>query len=123
MKNVFPVRIYAREIGHSAMSPPLAQKIWSRLREKTSWYACDMEITSPTSLTLFVYDMSDSYWGGIGKKILTREIDVFTVEEQILLSEHVLTIYSNAAAAEFDKRQLAAQEKKILKIREEMFGV
>jgi hypothetical protein len=123
MKNVFPKRIYAHDRGSWVDSPQLAKKIWLRIKEKHSWYACDMEITSPTTLTLFVYDMADSCHGGIGNKICSKEVTGLTADEQVMLNEYVLNIYSNAAAAEFDKRQLAAQEKKILKIRKEMFGV
>lgn len=125
MKNVFPKRFYADDRGSWACSPELAKTIWMRLREKEklSWYACDMQITSPTSLTLFAYDMADSCYGGIGKRIFTQEITELTPDEQLMLDEHVLHMYSDAAAAEFDNRQLAAQEKKILKIRKEMFGV
>lgn len=74
-------------------------------------------------MTLFAYDMENMCYGGIGKQIYTKEITELTPDEQVMLGKYVLQMYSDAAAAEFDKRQLAAQEKKILKIRKEMFGV
>lgn len=123
MKNVFPKHIYANDMETWVQSPELAKCIWLRLREKLSWYACDMTITSPKSLILYVYDMENSFRGGIGKKIFTKEITEFEPDEQVMLDQYVLRMYNDAACEEFDKRQNAAQNKKILKIRKEMFGV
>lgn len=72
-----------------------------RKTRRVAWnfYACDIKITSPTSLTLFVYDIADSFSGGIGRKLefLTRKITEFTPDEKVLLDKYVLDIYTTAA--------------------------
>jgi hypothetical protein len=105
--------------------PALAKKIWARLRvENTiSWYACDCEITSPTSVTLFVYDIGSAYHGGIGRKTFEANVTEFTEEEKEILNAHVMVLYTRAADNELERREEKLREAEVVKIRKELFGV
>lgn len=129
-RDVFPVRYYAQDMGTWVNSPELALSIWHRLRldinrfpRKLIWYAVDMEVLSPGSVNLFVYEMADSFSGGIGKKIYEETITEFTVVEEIMLQRLVEGIYTSAAEDELLRREDEERMKKILEIRKEMFGV
>jgi len=125
---VFPHRTYAHDMGSWIQDDELAKKIWARLRldpklKLIHWYACDLTVTSPMSITLYVYDMENSLSGGIGNKIFEAAVTDFAPNEKILLGKYVLDIYTKAAAKEFDQREMDKMNLKILKVRKELFGV
>lgn len=122
-RNIFPNRYYARENGYLVESIELAKKVWQRLPERKPWYAADMEILSPTSIRLFIYDMADSYSGGIGKRIFEKVIDKLTPDEQIILDRMVMAMYSYVAERQLRQTEQTKRDKKILKLRRKMFGV
>lgn len=128
--NVFPYRVYARDMGLWVQSPDLAQAVWHRLRvdpnkwpRRLTWYAADMEILSPESIRLFVYDIEDNFRGGIGKKIYEEVVSEFTTAEIVMLDRMVRNIYTAAAEAEFQRREDAARTEKVMALRKELFGV
>lgn len=131
MKNsAFPRRYFARDIGHYVKSPELAMAVWQRLRldpnkwpTRLTWYATDMEVLGTDSIRLFVYDMEDNFYGGIGKQIYEQVVTEFAPAEKLMLDQLVLDIYSSLAEDELQKREDAARVAKILEIRKEMFGI
>lgn len=127
--DVFPYRVYAYDMGTWVQSPDLAQAVWHRLRvdpnkwpRRLTWYAADMEILSPESIRLFVYDIEDNFRGGFGKKIYEEVITEFTTAETVMLDRMVRDIYTEAAEAEFQRREEAARTEKIMALRKELFG-
>ena len=130
MKNIFPVRIFAHDVGTWVSSPRLAEMIWARIRKDPErfkkpliWYAADLEVLSTESVCLFVYDMKDSCCGGIGDCIYTEVLSEFTDPEKEALNEIITNIYTNEAEAEYDRRKEEERQKIILSIRKELFGV
>lgn len=128
--NTFPVRYYAHDNGHFVTSPDLALSVWHRLRMDPNkwptgltWYAVDMEVLSPNSIRLFVYDMKDSFRGGIGKKIHEEAVTEFTPAELKMLEKLVLSIYTSLAEDELERREKRQREMQIINLRKEMFGV
>jgi len=121
--NVFPRRIYARQMPGWVDSPNLAKTVWLRIKTGLIWYAVDYEILSPTSIRLFVYDMADSCHGGIGKQIYTTVVTDLEPAEQAMLDAVVLQIYHDAAERVINERAAAKYEKEISKVRKELFGV
>ena len=117
--NAFPRKFHATE----TFSPKLAILVWNRIRNGRSWYATDFTVTSPTSITLHVYKMEDTCYGGIGDMSVSKEITDLTKAEQVLLDGYLLDIYSEAAAREFNRRREAAEKVEIQKLRLELFGV
>lgn len=122
MKSIFPIRYYASDI-HYAVSPELAELVWRRVAAGRTWYAADMEILSKDSIKLFVYDIEDSFSGGIGQKIFETTVKEFTPKEQTVLDNLILERYTKLAADEYKEREDAALKAKILIIRKELFGV
>lgn len=95
-----------------------------RIREpEFTWYATDMEVLSPTSIKLFVYDIADTFHGGIGSKIFETVITEFTPEETTMLNNVVLSIYTELAMEELERREARARELQVINLRKEMFGV
>jgi len=130
MKSPFPYRYYAYDNGHFVTSPDLALNVWHRLRvdpnkwpTRLTWYAVDMEVLSPDSIRLFVYDIEDSFRGGIGKKIYEEVITEFTPAELKILDQLVLGIYTSLAEDELERREKRLREMQIINLRKEMFGV
>lgn len=122
-KSVFPVRFWCVDNRGWAQCPELAKMVWLRIKNGLIWYATDMEILSPNSIKLFVYDMADPFHGGIGKVIYKTTITEFTDKERELLNQIVEGIYTDAADAEVTRREDAERQKKVLEIRKEMFGI
>jgi hypothetical protein len=126
--NAFPVRYYASDRHGWAESPVLAKELWMRLRgqpkyREIRWYAADMEILSPDTLTLYVYDIEDNVYGGIGKRILELSITEFNDREKILLGQAVLAIYTNVAQKKLEEIEQREREITIRKLRKDMFGI
>lgn len=82
-----------------------------------------MEILSPESIRLFVYDIDDNFRGGIGKKIYEEVVNEFTTAEDAMLDRMVRDIYTAAAEAEFQRREETARTEKVMALRKELFGV
>lgn len=127
MRTPFPTRFYCADNYGWAECPPLAKMVWQRLRRslgsKLIWYGVDMEVVSPTSINLFVYEIADNFSGGIGKRIFETVVTEFTSEEKTLLDKVVLGIYTSHAEDELQRREDEERMKKILAVRMEMFGV
>lgn len=127
MASVFPYRCYAHDNGFFANQPQLARSVWMRIRTTVApnltWYATDMEILSPESIHLYVYDMADNFHGGIGKQVFDLVITEFTRGESKMLEDAVRRIYTEAAEEEFERRERRHRELQIINIRKEMFGV
>lgn len=122
--NIFPHREYCSDRYGWAECPSLAKAVWLRIRPSLKdmcWCAVDMQILSETSIRLFVY--TSNYNGGIGERIHEQVITEFTAEEQEMLDASILTIKTNAAFDELQKREAAKQRAAIMKIRKELFGV
>jgi hypothetical protein len=123
-RKVFPQRVRCHDMGSWVSSPYLANSIWMRIRPKgLTWYCADLEILSPTSVRLFVYDMEDNFHGGIGKMIAERVIEELPPKEQAMLDELVLKIYTQEAKDELIRREERLRQQQIISIRKEMFGV
>lgn len=126
LDEVFPYRFWASDKYGWADCPELAKMVWARLREKfykTTWYAVDFEITTPTSIRLFVYEILDSFHGGIGARILEVEVTEFTEAEMKVLEKNVLRVYQLKAEEEFARREEARHQAAVVALRKEMFGV
>jgi hypothetical protein len=71
--SIFPFTIKAYETGYGWTSFDRDfESEWHKVRpkaERFSWYAYDVKVHSPTSVTFIVYDMRDSVYGGIGDKV------------------------------------------------------
>jgi hypothetical protein len=97
--------------------------VWQRIRpEGFTWYATDFQLTSPTSIRLFVYDMADNYDGGIGALIHEQEITEFTIGEQVMLQDAVLRLQTQYAEEELERREKRHRDNVIVGIRKELFG-
>jgi len=124
MNAIFPTRFYAHDMGNWVQSPELARSIWMRIRPKDLiWYATDLEILDPNRIQLFVYEMKDTFYGGIGRKIYDTEVMEFTPGEKDMLDKMVLGLYTNAAEEVLTELEEAARMKEILAIRKNLFGV
>lgn len=122
--NVFPVHFHCHDMGKWVQCPELATRIWNRVRPKNfSWYCVDLEVLSPEKVKIFVYDMENMTFGGIGKQIHEQEIVEFTPAECVILDKMVESIYTAAAEVEFQKREEAARTEKIMELRRQLFGV
>ena len=123
-RKVFPRRVRCNDMGNWVSMPDLAKSIWMRIRPKgLTWYCVDLEILSPTSLRLFVYDMENNVHGGIGYVIDERVIDELPAEEQKMLDELVLKIYTAEAELELERREERLRQQQIINLRKEMFDV
>lgn len=128
MKQAFPRRFSANHDFGYADSPRLARAVWMRVKNtlappNMTWYATDMEVLSPTSIRLFVYDIEDTFHGGIGERIFEAVITDFTDDEQAMLNTAVLEIYTEHAVVEFENRETQKYKNAVMAIRKEMFGV
>lgn len=125
--SAFPVRFYCSDNYGWADCPQLARAVWMRLRNSLApqliWYAADMEVLSPTSIRLYVYEMADNFRGGIGKCIYETTVDEFTTDERVMLSWTVVGIYTRLAEVAFSAAEEKKRNDQILKLRKEMFGV
>lgn len=93
--SIFPIRQRAIQCHTWADSPKLAKLVWERMRHekvpmptdrygetqfvaanKLVWYAVDCEILSDNKIHLYVYEMEDTFHGGIGDRISTLEVDL-----------------------------------------------
>jgi hypothetical protein len=126
MNNPFPVRIHCSDKYGWADCPKLAKALWLRLRPELApnliWYGADMEILSPTSVKLFIYEMEDTFYGGIGKKIFETVVTDFTPVEKAMLERDVMNIYNRVAEDEYERREEVKRKLVINQIRREMFG-
>lgn len=130
MKSVFPHRVHCSDTYGWADCPRLSKLVWHRLRldpnrvpAKLTWYATDLEILSPKSIKLFVYEIEDNFRGGIGDRIFETVVTDFTAEEEMVLQSMITNLYTAAAADELQRREDDERMKKILAVRMEMFGV
>jgi len=122
LPKVFPRRVSCTGIN-GEHSPRLARKIWDRIRKNQTWYVCTIVITSPTTVTLYVYDMYSSIYGGIGDIIFKQDITDLTSDEQAMLDELVLRLYTDSAREEMARREEDKVEAEVLRIRKELFEV
>jgi hypothetical protein len=122
----FPWRAYCVDNYGWANCPTLAKMVWQRLRHSLApnltWYAVDMEVLSPESIKLFVYEIADSFSGGIGQRIFETVVTEFTDKEKEELDKVVLGIYTGLAEEEYERRQEDERRAAILEIRKHMFG-
>lgn len=142
-KSVFPQRLCAYDYGTYVASPELAKLIWMRIRQTANaqdnqanldhwmrqqkpsvmtWYATDLEVISQDKITLYVYEMADSFHGGIGGVIFETEVTEFTPKERKLLDKHILEFYTEAAQRELERRERQEYLSKVLAVRKELFG-
>lgn len=125
--NPFPIRFYATDTYGWADCPKLAKVIWNRIRtsrpQVKTWYGTDLEILSPDSIKLFVYDIADNFHGGIGDRIHEEVITDLTDTEFQILEDMVMNIYTSAAERELERREEEERKEKILNVRSELFGV
>jgi hypothetical protein len=126
----FPWRAFCVDNYGWANCPTLAKMVWMRLRldpnkvpAKLTWYAVDMEVLSPESIKLFVYEIADSLHGGIGERIFETVVTEFTDKEKEELDKVVLSIYTGLAEEELERREQRQRELQIMNIRKELFGV
>ena len=143
---VFPIRLYANY--HSGWADELSRKIWMRLKaenrevpveshfgevimtpaNKVTWYAVDCEITAPGRVELYVYDMKESFHGGIGKKIISMEVDVpagprdAPSAEYQLVQKHIRDREYTIAEDELRRRKEEARIKELEDVHRELFG-
>lgn len=121
--SIFPFRINAYENEHHVNNPILAKEVWFRVKEpKQTWYAIDLEILDENKVILDVYDIRDTFHGGIGKRLLTTEVELETEKEKEMCQIMILDKMTKLAEEEFEKREEQARNNKILEIRKELFG-
>lgn len=105
--NPFPFTIHCT---NSCTQPYGYYGTWMKTKpEKLVWYAYSVEIKSPTQIEFIAYDMRDSYFGGIGRKIGTFKA---TVTPDVTRK----SIIARATDLAADKRQqeLEAEEARII---------
>lgn len=67
---VFPILMPCYETPHYTSSEYNFRKAFlANKPEKMTWFAYDVTITSPTSVTFTVFGMRDNCYGGIGKRL------------------------------------------------------
>lgn len=124
MKSPFPARFHCSDKYGWADCPPLAKMVWMRIRTpEFTWYGVDMEVRDPESIMLYVYEIADSFSGGIGKCIYSTLVTEFTAREKEELNKVVMDIYTEAAEEELERRERRHREQQIINLRKEMFGV
>jgi hypothetical protein len=122
---LFPIRLHARDMGSWADNPKLAELIWHRIRGQTIWFATDCQLLDANTVELFVYEMRDMVFGGIGEKFFsgTFPLSKFGDEERKLAQEIITGAQTEIAQQEFIRRESAERQQRILEIRKELFGV
>lgn len=124
--NIFPIQLRATKPYTWVNNPRLAEMVWLRLRKDfkdLTWYAVDIDLLSINSATLYVRDMADAFYGGIGEVILEISVTDFTEDEYKEIVKIQLREYTRAAEEEFEKRQEQERLEKIQAIRIELFGI
>lgn len=122
--NIFPRRYYAENMGSWVQMPEPAPKIWQRIKPKGMvWYSVDFEIVDENTITIFVYNMKDSYHGGIGDLIHTVTMTEFQPDERAVIDKKIEGLKWEAACIKFEEIENAERLAQIRKIKEEMFGV
>lgn len=120
---IFPFNMYAHDHGNYVTSPELAQAVWMRLRDGRSWYATDCEVTGESSITLRVYCMADSFYGGIGKMVHEMEVKEFTKGEKAFLTKAIAEHATWLARKEFIRIQEEKENAEILELRKKLFNI
>jgi hypothetical protein len=125
LPDLFPIRLHARDMGTWVDSPKLAKLMWEPLRGKTTWYATDCTIKDPDTAELFVYEMRDSFHGGIGDTIFSGvfPISKFGDEAVKIANEIILEQQTRIAQQELIRRESEERQRQVLAIRKELFGV
>lgn len=69
--NIFPIKLYAyqSQSGHTNSESAFKDLFYSTKSKDMVWYAYDVHILSTNQVEFIVYDMRDSFHGGIGKEI------------------------------------------------------
>lgn len=92
----FPFTIHCRENYHT---PFEFRDTWLKIKPaKLTWYAFSVVVESPTQVEFIVFDMKDSYFGGIGNRIGTFKA---TVSPDVTRK----SIIARAAELAADKRE------------------
>ena len=121
---IFPKRYWASDKHGWADMPEPARKIWMRIRPAgLTWYAVDFTIVNKDCVKLYVYDMLDNVYGGIGKVIHTVEVTEFTDSERAVLDERIEALKWAAAERELERQLEAERRKQVQVIKDQLFGV
>jgi len=125
MYNIYPFVLNPTDNGSCVTSNPLGKDLWlkhkERFPEKREWYAVGLMVHSPEKVTVQVYDMADSFNGGIGQVICTFNPDL-TAVEKLLLSELICEEQTFYATAIFEEEEKARKENAIEALRQSLFG-
>lgn len=128
MKNLdklFPIMLYAEDMGSWARSHELAKSIWFKTgtKDDPAYYALDCDILSLDKVVIKVRTMTCNVYGGIGNVILTREVTSFTEEENVLIRNEITKKAYRHAHHEYKLRQEEEIKRKVKALATEMFGV
>ena len=126
MNKIFPIHLRANHSYGYADCPKLAKLIWARHRvahPNLIWYAVDCIVMGPLAVKVFICEIGDGSWGGIGKAILEFVVQEFTPEEQEALDKVLLDSYHTAAEDAIEMEEAALKMARVVAKRRAMFGV
>lgn len=122
---LFPFDIYPVDSGHFVSSPPLALDCWTRDRANElpgeAWYAVGMHVVSYTEIMVTVYEMADSFHGGVGAVLYTY-IPHLSRQNLNELAAVIRKQQVKLATSELEKRKAAAYMAEVEAVRKELFG-
>lgn len=127
--NIFPLHYNCHDTYGWADCPALAKRVWMRIRTTVApdliWYGVAMKIKSASHLSLYVYEIADSFSGGIGNQIFKCDVSraTLTPDECAMLDDLLIKAYTSYAESELDKREQAERQQQIVALRKELFGV
>ena len=123
--NIYPFRVYAHDNGHVVTSDALAKKLWvgrpKDAHPNVHYYAVELAVKGPTSVTVEVYDMLCSVYGGLGVVICKYDPDL-AQDDLTILRGHIRTQQELFAAKEFQRRLTLQDAAAIEAVRQEFFG-
>lgn len=127
--SVFPLHFPCSDNYGWAECAPLARRLWLRLRTVLApdliWYGVAMKIRNEHQLTLYVYDMHDSFSGGIGEQIFKQDVARVMLEDDecAMLDALIVEAMQRYAERVYDVNALRQKEAAVTALRKELFGV
>lgn len=117
--DIFPIKL----ISYEKYSYTDMEKIWHRIRPKgKSWYMVDFVINSPQDVTIKMYGMESTYYGGKGRLEDTYEVtEGFTEEETAIIDRYIMEAQLKWAEREYEDIEYKKRNDAILKIRNKNF--